>query len=596
MQLVQQERTLMASEEHERSESRTIVGRWVPSDQESDVLRTDAMRDPETEAPYPGAGHPVNNRPAPDIAKAGQPASDEIPTQAENQSDAKTNDKHWAEPPTEVQLEVAQIGLGRDGQIETADNSLLRNNKPFSPSIVTGVVAMIDGAIVFGSGLVMYFVVVSPNGGELPMYFSVLTLNTILTLTAFHFAHLYDFEFFPPRSQTIAKVLAICASTFLVITALVFALNISSQFSRLWLFCSFFVITVALVFERNGCYSLLHRWARLGRLTRNVAIVGAGEQGQKLVEFLERINDPWLRILGVFDDRIDRVPKGIGKVAVLGDLDQLVRFTRENRVDYVLVALPWAAEKRVLDILHKLMVLPIHIHLSPDITGFNFIRQGFERLGGIPFLRVSTKPLDGWNAALKIMEDKALAAVILAFVLPLMLVIAAAIKLFSPGPVLFRQKRYGFNNQVIEVWKFRTMYHDPDPNPNPNPSVPQATRNDSRVTWLGTVLRRTSLDELPQLINVLKGDMSIIGPRPHAVPHNEYYARIIDKYLRRHRVKPGITGWAQVNGLRGATETPEKMAARVNYDLYYIENWSLLLDIKIIFRTIFIMFRDQNAY
>jgi putative colanic acid biosynthesis UDP-glucose lipid carrier transferase len=193
------------------------------------------------------------------------------------------------------------------------------------------------------------------------------------------------------------------------------------------------------------------------------------------------------------------------------------------------------------------------------------------------------------------MEDRVLAAAILVIILPLVLLIALAIKLDSRGPVIFRQKRYGFNNEVIEVLKFRSMYVDRC-DKAVGAAVVQATKQDPRITRIGGILRRTSLDELPQFINVLMGTMSIVGPRPHAVSHNEQYARLIDEYLARHRVKPGITGWAQVNGLRGETETLEKMAQRVRYDLYYIENWSLLFDIRIILRTLFVGFVNQNAY
>jgi Undecaprenyl-phosphate glucose phosphotransferase len=207
-------------------------------------------------------------------------------------------------------------------------------------------------------------------------------------------------------------------------------------------------------------------------------------------------------------------------------------------------------------------------------------------------LNVFEKPLAGWNYIVKIIEDRVLAAGILVLIMPLLLLLSALIKLDSRGPVLFRQKRYGFNNEVIEVFKFRTMYVDRCE----DQLVAQATKYDPRVTRVGRILRRTSLDELPQFLNVLSGTMSIVGPRPHAVAHNEQYSRLIDEYLARHRVKPGITGWAQVNGLRGETETLDKMEQRVRYDLYYIENWSLLFDIRIILRTLFVGFSHPNAY
>jgi Undecaprenyl-phosphate glucose phosphotransferase len=218
--------------------------------------------------------------------------------------------------------------------------------------------------------------------------------------------------------------------------------------------------------------------------------------------------------------------------------------------------------------------------------------RGYTSFAGLPLLDIHQRPLAGWGGIWKQLEDWVFGVVILILMLPVMGLCALAIRLDSKGPILFRQKRYGFNNNDITVFKFRTMYHQrPD-----EPGVPQATRNDPRITKVGAFLRKTSLDELPQLFNVLRGEMSLVGPRPHAVAHNEQYAKIIDGYLGRHRVKPGITGWAQVNGFRGETDTPEKMRMRVQYDLYYIDHWSLIFDIKILALTGLVGFVNRNAY
>src|SRR5262249_13558848 len=216
--------------------------------------------------------------------------------------------------------------------------------------------------------------------------------------------------------------------------------------------------------------------------------------------------------------------------------------------------------------------------------------RGFEAVAGIPMLAVHERPIVGWSLLLKEIEDRLFAAVLLLVLLPVFALIALAIKLDSQGPVFFRQKRYGFNNNPITIFKFRQMVASPE-----EAGVPQARRNDPRVTRVGAFLRRTSLDELPQLINVLNGEMSLVGPRPHAVAHNEQYAKVIDDYLSRHRVKPGITGWAQVNGLRGETDTPEKMRLRVQHDLFYIDNWSFWFDLKILALTPFAAI-NRNAY
>jgi putative colanic acid biosynthesis UDP-glucose lipid carrier transferase len=242
----------------------------------------------------------------------------------------------------------------------------------------------------------------------------------------------------------------------------------------------------------------------------------------------------------------------------------------------------------------RLQELPVNVYLGSDMAGFIYPRLSFSSIGGVPMLGMAHKPrpLSGWSRVLKILEDRAIAAIVLVLISPLLLLIALAIKLDSRGPVLFRQPRYGFNNRIFYVFKFRTMYH----NRPPEQEVQQAKRDDPRVTRVGKWLRRTSLDELPQLLNVLQGTMSLVGPRPHPVALNEQYAELIGGYFSRHRVKPGITGWAQVCGLRGETEGAEKMRARVEHDIHYIENWSLWFDLLILARTLVAGFVHKNAY
>lgn len=329
------------------------------------------------------------------------------------------------------------------------------------------------------------------------------------------------------------------------------------------------------------------RLVRGGYWNSRVVIMGGGEHGQRLIRHLQNDKRP-VEIIGLFDDRFDRLPSEVASVPVLGGLDDLLRFARSHPVDEVVVALPKGADKRLADWFKKLSVLPLQITHCQDVPAADEKRP-MTSIFGLPAKRLSHKPLDGWGALLKSLEDRLLAAVFLTIASPLMLLIALAVKLSSEGPVLFRQKRYGFNNDEIEVLKFRTMRLHEGP-------LEQAKRDDPRITPLGGLLRKTSLDELPQLINVLKGDMSLVGPRPHAVAHNEHYARSIDRYLCRHRVKPGITGWAQVNGWRGETDTIEKMEARVAHDLDYIERWSLWFDLKIIALTLVVGFRHPNAY
>ena len=373
---------------------------------------------------------------------------------------------------------------------------------------------------------------------------------------------------------------------------LAFALKISAQFSRVWFFSWLISATLLICVERTAFYTVLRKWARAGRLTRNMVIVGAGDQAQKLLERLDRVGEPWIRIVGIFDDRVDRTGPTVMGHPVLGTLDDLLGFAREHRVDDIVITLPWSADERLFAIINRLMELPVQVRLGSDLIGFLYPRGSSSFIGGVPMMDVVAEPLAGWKFVVKALEDRILASIIVILVAPVLLVISVAIKLDSKGPVLFRQKRYGFNNEVFSVYKFRTMLHDRPP----EEGVPQARRDDPRLTRMGAFLRRTSLDELPQLFNVLQGIMSLVGPRPHPVSLNEEYAVLIGGYFGRHRVKPGITGWAQVNGLRGETDTPEKMKARVEYDIYYIENWSLLFDLQILVMTAYVVCTGKNAY
>ncbi len=464
----------------------------------------------------------------------------------------------------------------------------------FSTRVVSGLVALTDGLIVVAAGMAVYVVYVGWSPGNLPVDVLATTLNLVLTLGVFYFTGLYDFDTITAPYRQIHKILVICGVVFLLLVVMAFALKVSAQFSRVWSFSSFVLETTLICVMRTYFHFTIKKLARAGRLVRRIAIVGAGDQGKRLADELEKQKEknPWLHVIGIYDDRTERSPAQLGDYPLIGNLDGLLRQARENRIDDILVALPWAAEDRLMAILQKLRVLPVHIHLSPDMIGLRFPHRVYNRIGDITCLSVHEKPISDWNYLLKAAEDLVLASLILVLILPLLAFIAAAIKLDSRGPVLFRQKRYGFNNELFDVYKFRTMHHGRPP----EKGVPQAKRDDPRVTRVGGFLRRTSLDELPQVFNVLGGSMSLVGPRPHAVAHNEEYALIIAGYFARHRVKPGITGWAQVNGLRGETDTAEKMKARVEHDVYYIENWSFFLDLRILAMTVFVVLGQETAY
>jgi len=324
---------------------------------------------------------------------------------------------------------------------------------------------------------------------------------------------------------------------------------------------------------------------------RSAVIVGASDIGRKLAR--EFVNESQLavRFIGFFDDRgIERLGRP-EEGEVRGRLADLPQFVKREHVEAIFIALPMASQPRLQKLLDELSDTTASIYLAPDIFVYDLIQARIDHINGIPVVAVCETPFYGINGAIKRASDLILASLILLLVSPFLLAIAIGIKLSSPGPVLFRQRRYGLDGREIVVYKFRSMTVAED-----GAVVAQATRNDSRVTRFGAFLRRTSMDELPQFVNVLQGRMSIVGPRPHAVVHNETYRKLIKGYMMRHKVKPGITGWAQVNGLRGETDTVDKMKARIDYDLDYLRNWSLRFDLSIILKTILVVMKRQNAY
>lgn len=338
----------------------------------------------------------------------------------------------------------------------------------------------------------------------------------------------------------------------------------------------------------------LHALRRRGFNTRSVAIAGAGPLGQRLAQNIA--GAPWmgLELAGFYDDaRLDPVSLGNGKVKlpVSGSLADLVERARAGDLDRIYITLPMRSEARIKWLVEQLSDTTTSVYIVPDVFVFDLLHARAQNIDGIPTISIFDSPMVGAGALVKRVEDIVLSSLIVCLIAIPMLLISAAVKFTSPGPVFFRQKRYGIDGRSIEVWKFRSMRVMEN-----GATVTQATRNDSRITPVGAFLRRTSLDELPQFINVLTGDMSIVGPRPHAIAHNEQYRGQISSYMLRHKVKPGITGWAQVNGWRGETDTLEKMQKRVEFDLAYINNWSLWWDLKIVFLTLFKGFVHKNAY
>ncbi len=391
----------------------------------------------------------------------------------------------------------------------------------------------------------------------------------------------------------IGVVILVWATTFSLIVFFAFLTKTSADFSRLVMLTWLALAPLLLIVVRLIARALLHELRRSGRNTRTVAIVGVNNAALKLVEKLNAI--PWTGLLfkGYYEYEDRPVDRSLSASPILlaGNVEQLLKQARAGEIDIVYIALPMHAEQRIVELLKAFSDTTTSVYFLPDFFVFELMHARWVNLNGIPVISIYESPFHSVHGWIKRIEDLLLGSLILMLIALPMLVIAMAVKFTSPGDVIFKQRRYGLNGEVLYVWKFRSMTVCED-----GVNVPQAKQGDKRITKVGQFLRRTSLDELPQFFNVLQGTMSIVGPRPHAVAHNEEYRQLIPGYMMRHRVKPGITGWAQVNGWRGETDTLDKMQKRVEYDLQYIQEWSLWLDLKIILMTVYGGWKGKNVY
>ena len=390
-----------------------------------------------------------------------------------------------------------------------------------------------------------------------------------------------------PLGQEVRLACLVWLEVALGLVLLGFVFKVTALYSRLLI--SVWLLFVPLMLALVRWFLRQRSINHVGGLS-NLAFVGATLTAKRMSERFALSSDLGVQVTGVYDDRtVGRVTAS--HLPLLGKTDILLDAARNGAVDCVYITLPMHAEKRILELVNALSDTTASVYVVPEPFIFDMMHASWAEVVGQPVISIYETPFSGLDGSLKRLEDVVLAFLILVMISPVLLVIALLVKLTSAGPVLFRQRRYGLNGQIVEVWKFRSMtvLEDGD-------KVEQATKGDRRITPLGAFLRRTSLDELPQFFNVLQGGMSIVGPRPHAVAHNEQYRKLIHGYMLRHKVKPGITGWAQINGWRGETDTLDKMKKRVEYDLYYMRNWSLWFDLKIVFLTIFKGFVGKHVY
>jgi Undecaprenyl-phosphate glucose phosphotransferase len=470
--------------------------------------------------------------------------------------------------------------------------------RAYSPIVIAGAVRVTDFVMLSLIGIALYLGYVARLSGFHWEYVTAIFGMTATAVICFQASDIYEVQIFRGQLRQMTRMISSWAFVFLLFIGASFFAKLGGEISRVWLSAFFFAGLAALIAERLFLRTMVRSWAREGRLDRRTIVVGSDQNGENLVAALKAQEDTDIDILGVFDDRNDgRALDTCAGSPKLGKVDDIIEFARRTRVDLVLFALPISAETRILEMLKKLWVLPVDIRLSAHTNKLRFRPRSYSYLGEVPTLDVFEAPITDWDLVMKWLFDHVVGAIVLLLAAPVMALVALAVKLDSPGPVLFRQKRFGFNNERIDVFKFRSLYHDQaDPL-----AAKVVTKNDSRVTRVGRFIRKTSLDELPQLFNVVfKSNLSLVGPRPHAVQgklQSQLFDEAVDGYFARHRVKPGITGWAQINGWRGEVDSEEKIQKRVEFDLYYIENWSVLFDLYILLKTpLALMTKNENAY
>jgi Undecaprenyl-phosphate glucose phosphotransferase len=501
------------------------------------------------------------------------------------------------DPQQAVLEHVAQLPRADAAPVQLSDLAAAVADQPIAPtysaSVATGVAQVLELVLLVATGVALFGL----NDGD-----TLLSVITTLGLagTAELFINMLRLHgvaaYRRGLSQVWRSALAWTAA-FAVLSGLVLLYDSGGALSRNWIFTFWLAGLGVLCLYRAVLHQVVMRWTREGKFKRRTVIVGGGKDAEALIESIQTSGRDDIDLLGVFDDRSDdRSPRSVASLAKLGRVAELIEFARRTRVDLVIVSMPLFAENRVLDMLRQLWVLPVDIRLSAHMSKLRFTSKAYSYVGGVPVFDMADRPISDWNLVFKWLFDKLVAITALLLLSPVMIATAVAIKLESKGPVFFRQKRHGFNNQIIDMWKFRSMRTDMlDAN-----ATRLVTKDDPRVTRVGKFIRKTSIDELPQLFNVLTGELSIVGPRPHALAakaDNQLYNDAVEGYFARHRVKPGMTGWAQIHGWRGETDTVDKIMQRVKCDLYYIENWSLWLDVKIVALTPISLFTQRkNAF
>lgn len=453
---------------------------------------------------------------------------------------------------------------------------------------------LLGGAVACADACVVIFTYTGASliDGDLTISYevaSITLLATVLTLAAMGSVGSYTRYVAAVLPVQIGQVIRGWFGVFLIELALGNLTSLSPGLPKNWAISWYVAMLIGIIAVRLIAVVTLRHWRSHGKLMRTVAVVNLSRRSAGFTEHLRELSRGEMRFLGTF------IPDVITSDALRvqrNGISDLIALSRLFRIDDVLVVVSGESKGSAEAVIRSLSTIPTNVHLCPEMPDLEVSRLTPGLVFGHPVMTIAHRPLMGWNRVAKRTEDVVLSLLAISVLWPLMVIVAVMIKLESAGPILFYQKRLGFNNDIITIYKFRSMIDAQAI----EVTVPQATRSDPRVTRVGRIIRRTSIDELPQLINVLQGRMSLVGPRPHALAHNDQYAVLIDGYLGRHRVQPGITGWAQVNGYRGETDTVYKMQRRIDYDLGYIDSWSILFDMKVLFKTVILMLFDRNAY
>jgi Undecaprenyl-phosphate glucose phosphotransferase len=466
----------------------------------------------------------------------------------------------------------------------------------YTPSIIIGQFRLFEFLSLLALGLLLFHLHVGLASQAALIQVPIAIVIAAATVLALQFFDAYQIPMLRGPTRHVRRILLGWSVPFAVLVLGILAFNgLSICPPRLMI--TWFLVGLVFVFAERLLFAWgVRHWARNGVMERRAVIVGGGQPAKDLIRALEHQADNDIRICGIFDDRGEkRSPVVVAGYPKLGTVAELVEFARVTRIDMLIIALPMTAEARILQLLKKLWVLPVDIRLAAHANKLRFRPRAYSHVGAVPMLDIFNKPIRDWDSVGKRIFDVFFSLLALSLLWPVMIGTAIAIKWNSKGPVFFMQKRHGFNNEVIKVFKFRSMYTDMS-----DPSARNAvTKGDPRVTRVGRFIRKSSIDELPQLFNVLLGTLSLVGPRPHAVAaasHDRSYGDVVEGYFARHRVKPGVTGWAQINGWRGEIDNDDKIKFRTAYDLYYIENWSLLFDLKILFLTPIRLLNTENAY